>query len=363
VYFAQMLNGNSDNAPTGSLGGSNNLFFEDNTITVTTMTNSGSGCFDMWGGHGVVWRYNTATNCRVLAHGVTHSWGPRNFEVYNNTITHTSGSSLQDGYRSIHHQGAGTEMVFNNTITPYSGHSGSAIALLHYRSFTTGSGQPRCDGSVSVDGNRSPTATYYGYPCKRQPARDPAASLFPIYVWGNRWGDLNTHVILECNDQGESNPNTCANHVVANRDYYNAVSLSQQTSPASPFSGSTGMGFGTLANRPTTCTTNSTEAGGGVGYFATDQGTQGTLYRCSATNTWTAHYQPYTYPHPLVSGDSTPPPTLQGDLNLDGTVNTLDWSIMNAAWFTPLQPSDINSDGIVNSIDFGLLNRNWGVTA
>ena len=65
------------------------------------------------------------------------------------------------------------------------------------------------------------------------------------------------------------------------------------------------MGFGTLANRPTTCTTNSLEPGGGVGYFATDQGASGTLYRCSATNTWTVHYTPYAYPHPLVSGSSS----------------------------------------------------------
>ena len=63
----------------------------------------------------------------------------------------------------------------------------------------------------------------------------------------------------------------------------------------------TGMGFGTLANRPATCTTNALESGGGVGYFATDQGAQGTFHRCSATNTWTGWYVPYTYPHPLVA--------------------------------------------------------------
>jgi hypothetical protein len=44
------------------------------------------------------------------------------------------------------------------------------------------------------------------------------------------------------------------------------------------------------------------ETGGGVGYFATDQGAQGTVYRCSAANTWTVHYTPYAYPHPLTSG-------------------------------------------------------------
>jgi hypothetical protein len=68
-----------------------------------------------------------------------------------------------------------------------------------------------------------------------------------------------------------------------------------------------GVGCGTLANLPASCTT-------GVGYWATDQscsdltGTvgvnpttpiSGTLYKCTSTNTWAAFYTPYTYPHPL----------------------------------------------------------------
>jgi hypothetical protein len=65
------------------------------------------------------------------------------------------------------------------------------------------------------------------------------------------------------------------------------------------------MGFGSLANRPTTCTTNALESGGGVGYFAVDVGPQGTLFRCSATNVWSAQYAPYPYPHPLVGGQLT----------------------------------------------------------
>ena len=72
-----------------------------------------------------------------------------------------------------------------------------------------------------------------------------------------------------------------------------------------------GTGHGTLANRPTTCTT-------GVGYWATDQGnwnasgvagprgySNGQLYVCTATNTWTLSYTPYTYPHPLITGGTT----------------------------------------------------------
>ncbi|MES2315749.1 MAG: dockerin type I repeat-containing protein [Patescibacteria group bacterium] len=50
---------------------------------------------------------------------------------------------------------------------------------------------------------------------------------------------------------------------------------------------------------------------------------------------------------------------LAGDLNADGIVNSLDWSIMSIVWFTSNANADLNHDGIVNSIDFSILNRNW----
>jgi hypothetical protein len=97
--------------------------------------------------------------------------------------------------------------------------------------------------------------------------------------------------------------------IVADRDYYEQAS-GPQTSTSSPFNGTTGAGWGTLANRPTTCTA-------GVYYFATDQGSwntsssnplgrpangaDGVLYKATATDTWTLYYTPYTYPHPLRS--------------------------------------------------------------
>ena len=57
---------------------------------------------------------------------------------------------------------------------------------------------------------------------------------------------------------------------------------------------------------------------------------------------------------------TSPTPTpIVGDLNNDGIVNTIDWSIMNAKWFTNDATADLNRDGIVNSIDFSILNRNW----
>ncbi len=90
-----------------------------------------------------------------------------------------------------------------------------------------------------------------------------------------------------------------------------------QTNSTTPFNGTTGTGWGTRANRPTTCTYNSS-TGVGVAYWSTDQGSwntsgsggQGVLDKCTATNTWTdAVYVPYDYPHPLatVTGGSCTP--------------------------------------------------------
>jgi hypothetical protein len=87
--------------------------------------------------------------------------------------------------------------------------------------------------------------------------------------------------------------------VKENREYYNQTNS---------FDGNTGVGVGTLAHRPSTCTK-------GVAYWVTDQGEwdsthdgpDGQLYVCTATNSWTAYYTPYIYPHPLVSGDPVPP--------------------------------------------------------
>jgi MYXO-CTERM domain-containing protein len=126
-----------------------------------------------------------------------------------------------------------------------------------------------------------------------------------MYVWNNRWTADGAKIDLNVeNPWGATQPGV-EDHIKAERDYYNAVSASAQISPTSPFDGTKGMGYGTLANRPPTCVTNPLESGGGVGYFATDDGPNGTLYRCSATNTWTKHYQPFVYPHPLQTSCTT----------------------------------------------------------
>jgi hypothetical protein len=204
----------------------------------------------------------------------------------------------------------------------------NAFTVSHYRSLTVCAECANvCDGAQGIDGNRAAYAAdpnQAGYPCWRQPGRDAADVLKPMYGWNNFWtynGELRKLRKIATKA-----------HVLANRDYFNAISV--QTNATTPWDGSIsglsqdspanlGGGFGPIAYRPTACYAepDALDAGnGGVFYFATDegswntesagdhathgtdhaQGEDGRLYRCSATNTWTLDYTPYTYPHPGV---------------------------------------------------------------
>ena len=324
VVLAEFISNSAGTPSAGPAGSVNNMFFENNTMTITTMTNPGAGCMDSTGSSAVVWRFNTMTNCLLTTHGVTHGGGIINDEIYGNSFLLNANADVnyQNCDRAFHHQGSGETLVFNNTFTCNLAYGNGGIAMTHYRSATpanAGYTGVQCDGTQGIDGNRTPLATYRGYPCKRQPGRDVNALLRPMYVWNNVANGSNL-AIMTIGTGLWPPPEYVAEHIQLNRDIYNAVSINAQSSSSSPFTGTTGMGFGTFANRPTTCTTGpeALDAGhGGVGYWATDQGTWfnggagGVLYRCTATNTWTVHYTPYTYPHPLQAGggggDIVPP--------------------------------------------------------
>jgi len=210
---------------------------------------------------------------------------------------------------SIHDvtQNTGAEINSNGANTLYTLEGG----------WTTGVGAwvPAAGDSIEITratycidqaGGRGAGILYSGDPAS--PASAPNEVLSPIYSWANDLGSSSVP-----NDVSTNTMRT-----IRNRDFYEEnKNQGAQTSPTSPFDGSTtvGMGHGTLANRPSTCTT-------GVGYWATDQGnwnhssntysdgagnsfSQGELYLCTATNTWTMSYEPYTYPHPLIAGGGT----------------------------------------------------------
>jgi hypothetical protein len=297
--------------PTGRRGSVDNLFIEDNVFNDQSQVDAGRAALDTDGGN-MSWvvRFNDFTNSRVEHHGYygSSSPGPSSSEVYENTCTTSSG--VTDGTACFKHQGSGEWIAFNNTVTPTpSSNKGAPMYFQQYRSFYfTG---PPCNGSSGEDGNRTPEATYEGYPCNRQPGRNASAELKPLYFWNNAWSDATAIAIdYYCPDQ-PTITNYCSLHLIEDRDFY-VGGVTAQTSSSAPFNGTSGVGFGTLARRPSTCTAEAAAADsgfGGVAYWATDgarnwnksnaSSTDGTLYRCSATNTWTEEYYPYEYPHPL----------------------------------------------------------------
>jgi hypothetical protein len=186
-----------------------------------------------------------------------------------------------------------------------------------YTQNTPPAGWGYCDGTSVWDTGATPDV------CIDQPGRGQGDLLVGSYGSSNRlndatgtqtWPNQSLEPVYEWSTTGTivsgwgSNwtSNSATVTIQNNRDYY----LHHGNSGCDAGAGScaTGVGVGTLAQRPANCTT-------GVGYFATDQGAwntstsnaygvqrsgaNGVLYTCVSTNTWALYYTPYTYPHPL----------------------------------------------------------------
>lgn len=263
------------------LGGPEFIFIEDNDFYYDY---DNDGPLDAYNGAKYVFRYNR-THGPVAPghHGADSSSGYRgvhSFEVYGNTFDNTAGPAI---YTTMFFR-SGTGVVHNNTVL---GSHNKFALLRNYRSHEDWGDQPgywpECDGRWDYDGN---TPGGEGYPALDQigtiftDALNGTYARAPLYVWANDYlgGAGNAEL------KSDAGTRESTKHILANRDYYNA---------AASFDGSTGVGSGLLASRPSSGLTT------GVGYWATD--TQ-TLYVAISATAWSAHYAPYTYPHPLTLG-------------------------------------------------------------
>jgi hypothetical protein len=276
------------------------IYIEDNHFQNTS--NNINNADSNYGGR-YVYRFNNTTSGRQGAefHSVQgFNRAGQRFEIYKNTGANPSGWSGVTFLRG------GTGVVFGNRLIGSSW--GFGVIMDNVRSEgDPGGGVGRCNGSSNWDQN---TSGQSGYACRDQigraydtelwaPGRPYKQVLQPAYFWDN----------TQSSGSFQYDNSGLSTWIKENRDYYRTNSS---------FNGTTGVGEGPISNRPSSCTV-------GVAYWATDQGEwnsrnpgpDGQLYRCTATNSWSLFYVPYTYPHPLQgSGGGTPqPPTPHTNLS------------------------------------------------
>jgi hypothetical protein len=182
-------------------------------------------------------------------------------EYYGNTLTNMG------TYRWVDHRG-GWGLFFDNVLT---GSGGNSIQL--YGMSTPGS----CPSDIN------PTPTNY----------NPVVN--NTYFWNNTKNGTN----VTASALSSGLPIQCS--VAENANWWN------YNTSCTGLSCSAGIGEGTTA--PTgSCTP-------GVGYWVASTPTATTssaviqnaaLYKCSASGTWARYYAPYTYPHPLRTGTTSP---------------------------------------------------------
>ena len=252
------------------IGTENAVYVEDNVFNRIDCDHA--NVIDSNRGISYVARYNTITgHAQFMAHGTQlNTRGTRNWEIYGNNFV--ADKKVWMGPVTIM---GGTGIVAFNTATGQ---------------WNNGAASPRFYPYV-MDGCTG------DYPCTDQVGRGKDQELDPAYLFSNFTGETLT---VRWTRYGT------VSHIQEGRDYY---------IQGSSFDGTSGVGCGTLANRPATCTT-------GVAYWATNQSCtdmtglvgavdpegdrpdvsykiDGALYKCTATNTWTSYYTPYEYPHRL----------------------------------------------------------------
>jgi hypothetical protein len=361
---------------TRGYGRWDNLFIEDNTINYTRDDGDVGGTDHGQGAPGIVFRYNTFDGRNSTGGWVFVIHGLQSMAVsagytgcgYENVLPMVAGSCDEtipaaEQWSTIKSEYYGNKFINASYLHSMMATRGSWL-MMFANDFSGAGSAPRIDyDQYSCDISQKPTTPFFSQHVQN------------TYVFNNLWNGVNVPMIKGldfCGDASKNKPYTIRENV----DYWNLKT---------GFNGTAGIGMGPLGNRPATCTI-------GVGYWATNQSTtnlsgmtgdhapnplSGTFYKCTGTNTWTAYYSPYTYPHPLRSGvtkSSLPTGTAEpeppascastntckpGDFNKDGTVNTNDYSYLNSSWNTSDPTTDLNKDGRVNTLDYAIMVQNW----
>jgi hypothetical protein len=280
-----------------ALGSEHAVYVEDNTFDDPSAAPAHGNAIDANIGGRYVFRFNKVRNTRVEAHSLQgdRQRGAMKWEVYRNTMTTDVGPALRPFFMR-----GGTGLMFDNLLT--GGWTRRSIDVDNVRTCEPRGSWGQCDGRSIVDGRQKSG----GYPCRDQigtstdagfwdfanPGTPPAQASVPAYLWNNTMNGAEMPVRLNLwRACGPIEMFNLYRQISADRDYYVL---------ARSFRGTSGIGRGAIAARPRTCTP-------GVAYWATDEGDwnqrqpgpDGQLYRCTARDTWSLYYVPYTYPHPL----------------------------------------------------------------
>lgn len=262
---------------------------------------------------------------RVVTDG---SWSAGSTTVSSNTINFSAGDVgryIGDPNSKIPHNTTITAVINSTTATmstpATATGSGLLILLGPWITSITNSTTAVLNSPATASGTGGTLTVGYsdqGYPLADQPGRGsfavanrgnwPHASgysdadfeaLDPTYLFLNHWQTVNsgmsvlTDTVPPPSVAGLNGDQAYIKHL---REFYDDPDVKADV----------------FAKIPATCTT-------GEGYWATDRGgdwnttnsssSDGALYRCTATNTWTLYYTPLSYPHPFVQGQSLPSQT------------------------------------------------------